>query len=267
MDRLTVERSLRTAAQAASVARRLSPGLGFAADVARGRPEGCYRVKATGAALHCRPRVDLQVLREQIARAGYVPPPEVVSALRSRRPVTVLDLGANIGMFTMAAVRLFGEGTLVRAVEPDPTNLPLLERNIADNGLGDRVELHRVAAGAEAGTVRFRSGLHHVSYVAPEGENWPGTIDVPIVDAFELAAGCDLVKMDIEGGEWPILADPRLASLDAVALVLEWHARGALSDRPGDDAVRLLEEAGFTVKPDPHLSHDVGGLWAWRAAR
>ena len=44
-------------------------------------------------------------------------------------------------------------------------------------------------------------------------------------------AEADLVKIDIEGGEWPILTDPRFAQLPTPALVIEYHPAGC----PGPD--------------------------------
>ena len=79
-------------------------------------------------------------------------------------------------------------------------------------------------------------------------------------DFFSIAAGCDLVKLDVEGSEWPLLRDARLAALDARALILEWHGGAGA----GEDAKRALEAAGFEVQLDELLVPGSGLLWAWR---
>jgi hypothetical protein len=85
-------------------------------------------------------------------------------------------------------------------------------------------------------------------------------------DAFPLIADADLVKIDIEGGEWPILADARFASMRARAVVLEYHIDGSPSGDPAGSAAAALTAAGFVVgEPVPATAPGYGTLWAWRA--
>ena len=67
---------------------------------------------------------------------------------------TVLDVGANIGMIGIALVR---HGWCARAVafEPAPDNVRLLDRNIAQNGLGDRIRRHAIALSSRAGEMEL----------------------------------------------------------------------------------------------------------------
>ena len=56
----------------------------------------------------------------------------------------------------------------------------------------------------------------------------------------------DFVKMDIEGGEWPILGDPRLRDLERLTLVMEYHRVGAPRPFPPVPRPRgLLEASGI----------------------
>ena len=68
--------------------------------------------------------------------------------------------------------------------------------------------------------------------------------------------------MDIEGGEWPFLLDPRLGSSSGSPSVMEYHRVGAPSLPAGAAARRLLEEAGFTVGHDTPNYWGHGTLWA-----
>lgn len=250
---------LRRIVQALRVAVAVAPSLGFLWDAIRNRPEGTYAMRRTGQRVVLRPRRDLQVARELVSKNAYDPPAPVRAALRRRSTLTVLDVGANIGLFSLAAIDAYGPGTRVIAVEPDPHNIPLLRRNVAGSA-GATVEIHEAAASTEAGVLRFESGRDHESGVVESDHTGPGVIDVRAVDFFKLAAGCDLVKVDIEGGEWPLLRDVRLASLDAAAVILEWHGPGGT----GEEAERLLEAAGFEVQLDAPFAPGVGALWAWR---
>ena len=49
-----------------------------------------------------------------------------------------VDVGANIGYFSVLAACLVGEGGQVFAFEPDPDNFRLLRDNVALNGFSSR---------------------------------------------------------------------------------------------------------------------------------
>lgn len=69
----------------------------------------------------------------------------------SQAPCRFIDIGANLGYFSCLLAQLAGPGGRVMAVEPEPQNLALLQRNLQDNGLADRVSICPVALGAQEG--------------------------------------------------------------------------------------------------------------------
>ena len=81
-------------------------------------------------------------------------------------------------------------------------------------------------------------------------------------DVFPFLAEADLVKFDIEGAEWAIVADHRFAELEAAAVVLEYHPIGAPADPEGTLA-HELGRAGYQVGR-PVRGVDGGVVWAWR---
>lgn len=82
-----------------------------------------------------RTRNALQTLRE-----GYAEPFTARLFAELVRPgMVVLDIGAFLGRYSLLAARQTGRQGRVYAFEPDPQNFPLLVRNIAINGLSDRV--------------------------------------------------------------------------------------------------------------------------------
>ena len=88
---------------------------------------------------------------------------------------------------------------------------------------------------------------------------------MPLVDFFEDvgAAPFDLLKLDIEGGEYAILGDDRFARLKPRRIALEWHTRPEVPDGRGW-CVERLKGLGYQVT-DGNLQHDGGGmLWAWQ---
>jgi hypothetical protein len=110
----------------------------------------------------------------------------------------------------------------------------------------------------------FVPGLRAEAHIADEQE--PGTLTVPAIDLYEqINGGVDLVKMDIEGGEWAILSDPRLADLKANVIRLEWHTMLCPQPDAHAEAIKLLRRGGFTRIVDADHELDVNGvLWAWR---
>ncbi|MXW92398.1 MAG: FkbM family methyltransferase [Rhodospirillaceae bacterium] len=133
-------------------------------------------------------------------------------------PGSWVDLGANIGAMTIPAAHA---GAVCHAVEPEPSNLALLRRNIARNGVADRVTVHEAAAWHEAAALTFEIapsnlGDHRLRTKAPGpdsayGEAARETIAVAarpvdaLIDAGSLA-GPVLVKADVQGAEAQALA-------------------------------------------------------------
>jgi len=61
----------------------------------------------------------------------------------------VIDVGANIGYFTLLFARLVGETGKVIAIEPDPSNFKLLEKNIHDNNFKNIITLQNAVSNNE----------------------------------------------------------------------------------------------------------------------
>jgi hypothetical protein len=94
-----------------------------------------------------------------------------------------------------------------------------------------------------------------------------GVITVEARDPFPDLATADVVKVDIEGGEWGLLADPRFATLPARVICIEYHLVGARSDDPGADAERMVRAGGWNVRHElrPNMPGH-GMVWGWRPA-
>jgi FkbM family methyltransferase len=137
------------------------------------------------------------------------------------RAGAVLELGANVGYFTVQGARAGPQARYV-AVEPYPASARVCRANLALNRVGS-VEL--VTAAAVAGDDRPAVDLHvprdqlaspTVAFVAA-GSELPGpmrrrlrqTVTVPAVDVRALLAGTDLLKLDVEGQEHALLAAGR----------------------------------------------------------
>ena len=80
-------------------------------------------------------------------------------------------------------------------------------------------------AAERADEIEFLAGAYSLSRLAAAAEPPPGArpVRVPAVDALALLEQADLAKIDIEGGEWAIVGDPRFADSAPPAVVLEYH--------------------------------------------
>lgn len=117
----------------------------------------------------------------------------------------LLDIGANIGAVSVYAAR---QGATVVAVEPEPENLSLLHTNLANNAAADAVTVLPAAVAAQRGTVRLQPG-HGNSRLVDEDGGSAITVDaITLEDVYQRAGVpyCDVLKIDIEGQEYPALA-------------------------------------------------------------
>ena len=175
------------------------------------------------------------------------------------KPTTILDLGANIGLFGAFAAARWPRAR-ISAYEPDPANADVCRECIAANRLEHRWALTTAAAANRAGELRFHASGDALSH-AGEG----GNLVVEARDVLGEIAAADLVKMDVEGGEWEILRDPRFAASPPRAIVLEYHPHPSASD-PRAAVEALLRQAGLAEQsPIFHRGDGHGMLWAWRS--
>ncbi len=203
------------------------------------------------------PATDLDTAFELFVAEVYRPPfPLDVAATRR-----IVDVGANCGYSTLFWASSYPQAHIV-AFEPHPVHLSMLERNVALNALTDRLTLHRAAAGVRNGEIEFLDAESRSSTVDVPAGN---ALRVPLVDFFETVGTepIDLLKMDIEGGEYALLSDPRFARLPIRTLVMEWHRT---SERPDGKAwcERTLAELGYEVTPGIWTGEVNGLLWARR---
>lgn len=133
---------------------------------------------------------------------------EIVTWLTERiQPgMRVVDVGGNIGFYSILFSRLVGEHGVVHVFEPDPVNFRYLKTNT--KGLKNIV-INRCAVAERSGTIRlFHSddlNVDHQTYDIGENRN---SIEVPCVtldDYFHQNESVDFIKIDIQGYEFHAL--------------------------------------------------------------
>lgn len=145
----------------------------------------------------------------------------------------VVDVGANVGYYTLIAGRLVGAGGRVYAFEPEPEAFSFLERNVRLNGL-ENVVLEQKAVSNEAGSLRLyiaerNRGDHRIFQVDGEHRPYVEVESVVLDDYFgERAGDVDVVKIDTQGAEMVILQgmDRILTESEDLVLAVEYWPKG-----------------------------------------
>jgi FkbM family methyltransferase len=149
----------------------------------------------------------------------------------------MIDVGANFGYFS--ALWLRGPDARLIAVEPHPTYVPILRRNLAP--YGDRARVFACAIGETEGDATF-AGEGMLGHVVPD--DTPGGFRVPMTTLDWLLGGepVELLKIDAEGYDLKILdANRDLFSRRRVRLLL-WER----ADTPEEQAfVEFLRGCGY----------------------
>jgi len=163
---------------------------------------------------------------------------------------TFVDVGANIGTTTIAALTLF-DAARVYAFEPAPENYRLLRQNILANAVEDRAVAVQVAVSDQSGAVELELsnwnwGDHRVRAAAgfPASESHATVVSVPAATLDDLVEqqhidldGVALIWIDVQGHEPSVLAGARTTIGSGIPIVAEYWPHGL-----GESGVESLEE-------------------------
>lgn len=168
---------------------------------------------------------------------------------------TIVDLGANVGYASVFMLSRFPRARVV-ALEPDPENFELLQRNLAP--YRHRCDLLLAAAWSHPTRLRLRSEPYR------GGGHWARQVeqgDDGSVEAFDIGTLLDklsiervaILKMDIEGAEVAVFAGD-LGWLDRVdSMLIELHDDSSFGPASGT-IIPLLENAGFVHRQRGELT-------------
>ena len=192
--------------------------------------------------------------------------PHVTSWMQSTlsRGDVFVDVGANVGYFTLLGARLVGPEGLVVAVEAHPGLAGILQRNVVINGAHGYVRTHHRAAWSENTELQFNVREHFA------GNSSVGTLDAPGRDMLgdteravtvqavrlddllaELRRPVNVIKIDVEGAEVHAFTglERTLTANPNVVVMFEW-ARAqieSVGDTPRALA-DLVDSYGFKLK-------------------
>lgn len=174
---------------------------------------------------------------------------------------TFIDVGANIGTYSLFLSRLQGVGA-IHAFEPNGKSFAELGRNVLLNGLARKVLAHRLAASSAPGEAVFRvvgdySGANGIkaTSIHPAGAAAESVVDCVTLDSMIDAFGERIgLKVDVEGHEVEVLRGARkILTTRKTLLQIETY------QSEGDDVAGFLGDAGYhkitQVGPDHYYTN------------
>jgi FkbM family methyltransferase len=181
-------------------------------------------------------------------------------------PVSVIDLGANIGLSAVYFSRVLEIGEII-AVEPDPDNFRMLSENLRRAGLANRTTAVRAFAGADRGFAELHDSGNGAWGMRMGAVSETGTPVVPLAAIAGLAkTGAPMVlKCDIEGAERQLFLRIRDWGHLIRYIVLELHAEFL----PVEELLACLASSGFewTIHGTPPAGASIAVLLLERGER
>ena len=169
----------------------------------------------------------------------------------------VIDVGANVGYFTMLAAQMVGDEGAVHAFEPNPRVVSLLHKSVALNGFRRRVRVTDKAVSVQTGSLSFFSPTD-------PGNTYEATVvkrdDIPLCSLEVASVSLDdyavsnavervrLLKIDVEGAEVEVLygAQQLLRKSRPEAVICEFAPR---SDAEEEWCALIAVFAAFDYEP------------------
>jgi FkbM family methyltransferase len=207
-----------------------------------------------GSKMHCDSR---DLIQRCISFFG-VWEPEVTAEIQAiLRPGDLfVDIGANIGFFTLFAASLVGENGSVIAIEASPSIAESLRTNIALNDIRN-VRVANVAASDVAGQLDIFSGPSSNSGLTTtlQSRGLTRSGSVPALPLDQILTVDELsrvrfIKIDIEGGERALLVH-MLKNMDRYPHRLCILVEASVQESEADWRLifQALQKQGFTVRP------------------
>jgi len=171
---------------------------------------------------------------------------------------TFVDIGANIGLFTVLLSKSVGPNGRIIAIEAAPQVAPYLHQNLRLNDV-DNVTVCQMLATSAPGNVSFyppSKGRFGGGSIGWSPETLPITLPADTLEnilAKEQVSRLRAIKMDVEGAELNVLKGAKniLTGPNAPLILFERYVASEddLRIPRGKGSLEFLQELGFTVSP------------------
>lgn len=159
-----------------------------------------------------------------------------------------LDVGANVGIFTLLASRHVGSGRLV-CIEPGRLQRERLQAHLSLNNIA--ADVFSYAVSNEEKTISFSTGdaVAHISAATEDTGAKSEEVNARRMDSFIPHQQYQLMKIDVEGFELAALqgASQLIADGHLPVILLELNGSSERYGIPSSEIIALLRKAGYTL--------------------
>lgn len=157
------------------------------------------------------------------------------------RPNNIIDIGGNIGLFSIYAHYLY-PNVLIHTYEPNDRIIKYAHENLSHLG----VQLFEEAISNEDGVVTFLDKEEsRLGSISKEKHSETSVKLTSLKTAVERIGGTiDLVKIDCEGGEWDIFSDPTPFKF-IKKIRMEYHLTNGKSI---DEFKKIVTQLGYNIE-------------------
>jgi len=184
------------------------------------------------------------VIGRSVLSGNYEPDVVAVFKRYLRPGMRIIDIGANIGFYTILSTVLVGGNGHVLAVEPNPSNTKLLEASRLKNNF-DNIEVAQVAASDHTGLLILNAGESNGTTSKADSDT--GVLEArSIVPCMKLDTlvdpntSIDFVKIDVEGAEYLALCGLKETILRCKPIIVSEFSPKSLPAFSGCGAVDYL---------------------------
>lgn len=205
----------------------------------------------------------------QVAGGSYEPDVAAVTRRHVLPDMSIIDIGANIGYFSLLAGSLVGPDGHVLAIEPNPRNARMLEASRRSNGYG-QIVVCQVAAGRDIGLLVLNT-THSNGTTSDATGGVEALLNAETVASLPLDSLTErpvhFIKVDVEGAEYnALLGCRRLIERDHPVIITEFSPdmMSSISHITGPEYFNWLMGFGYVIsviEPDGSTNIvDVNGV-------
>lgn len=179
---------------------------------------------------------------------------EILESPRSLEPLIIVDIGANVGMFSKICSLKFPNAEIY-AYEPNPKSVEWLKINAQ----GTNIKVYPFAVWNSSGKVLLNIDCNSIDVHISE----TGSLEVESICADEIAEGknIDILKLDCEGAEWQILKYSSILKRSKY-LYMEYHLNQGQTLKELEDIIRQCGHKLTKISPKDGCNNEFGMLWS-----
>lgn len=190
---------------------------------------------------------------------------EFIDERLSREQGIAVDLGANIGYFTILMAKLANK---VYAFEPSDTTRAILERNVIMNHCKN-VLVSRKAISSSKGIAELygTKALSGANSLISNGSKSMQRVETDTLDNLIKDHNISLIKMDIEGNELEAIKGAKDTLSRCRNLVVEYNPTILKQTKTGSQLMDIITGSGFTIENMADIKSNGGNILASRESR